>query len=79
MPELTNMDEYDKSYVKQMEAWFKEQEAREKEIKTVIETSQEIARQNVIQLEWLQSNISRAKKEYEEWLTQFELKEENAE
>lgn len=61
------LTETDESYIKQMEAWLKEQEAREKQIEATIETSSEIVRQNKIQLEWHRKTYNSAVNEFEEW------------
>lgn len=67
MKEETVLTEEDKSYIEQMKAWIKEQEAREKQIVSTIETSSEIVRQNKIQLEWHMKFYKTAVKEFEEW------------
>lgn len=74
--EEMRMNEEDKFYMEQMESWLKEQQAREKEIRTTIETSSEIAKQNKIQLEFHLKAYNKALKEYQEWLKEkgIELK-----
>ncbi|EJQ43684.1 hypothetical protein IEQ_05012 [Bacillus cereus BAG6X1-2] len=53
-------------YVRQMNAWIKEQEVLRKQIRMNIETSSEIARQNGIQLQLLNERSNQSKKEFEE-------------
>lgn len=72
--ELTTLTELDESYINQMEAWLREQEAREKQILNTIETSSEIVKQNKIQLEWHRKSYNSALKEYEEWKESKEIK-----
>ncbi|HFK1745817.1 hypothetical protein [Bacillus cereus] len=57
----------DEIYVKQMDAWFKEQEARREQIVVTIKTSSEIVEQNKIQLQWLDKGLGLAKEEFENW------------
>ena len=66
------MDEQDQLYVKQMESWIKEQNARLKQIQMTIETSEEIAEQNKIQLGWHIERTAKGIKEYQEWLAERE-------
>ncbi|WP_342025736.1 hypothetical protein AADC60_24555 [Cytobacillus pseudoceanisediminis] len=54
-------------YLRQMEAWIKEQQAREKQLLATIETSKEVVRQNEIQLEWHRKFFNSSLKEFEEW------------
>jgi hypothetical protein len=54
-------------YLRQMEAWIKEQQAREKQIVATIETSKEVVQQNEIQLEWHRKFFNSSVKEFEEW------------
>lgn len=61
------LTEEDKDYIEQMDSWFKENEAREKQIRMTIETSGEIVRQNEIQLKWHLKRNSLALDEYNEW------------
>ncbi|MDP5274336.1 hypothetical protein [Chengkuizengella axinellae] len=72
MAKLTKQDDI---YIKQMESWLKEQEAYKKQIKTNIETSSEIVRQNKIQLKWANKRIKVAVKEYNEWRVEKGLDE----
>ena len=67
------MTEQDKIYVAQMESWLKEQESREKAIRSTIETSGEIVKQNEIQLEWHLKGQELAVKEYKKWLADKEV------
>lgn len=62
------MDEQDQLYVNQMDAWFKEMDAVEKQIRCTIETSTEIVVQNEIQLEWHLKRKDKAIQEHKEWL-----------
>ncbi|HEF1898106.1 hypothetical protein ACTFSP_19415 [Bacillus cereus group sp. MYBK108-2] len=57
----------EKIYVKQMDAWIKEQEARREQIVVTIKTSSEIVEQNKIQLQWLDKGLGLAKEEFETW------------
>ncbi|MED1637495.1 hypothetical protein P4V01_11090 [Bacillus thuringiensis] len=57
----------DEIYVKQMDAWIKEQEARREQIVVTIKTSSEIVEQNKIQLQWLDKGLGLAKEEFETW------------
>lgn len=66
----TKMDEQDQLYAKNMESWFKEQAAVERQIKCTIETSEEVLKQNKIQLEILQRRNEIARKDYNEWLAE---------
>lgn len=61
------LTEQEECYLEQMEAWIKEQQAREKQITSTIETSKEIVRQNEIQLEWHRKFYNSSLKEFEEW------------
>lgn len=62
------MDEQDQLYVKQMGAWFREQEALERQIRGTIETSSAILEENKIQLECSISRLALARVEHAEWL-----------
>ncbi|HHK5539225.1 hypothetical protein JDS67_19895 [Bacillus cereus] len=57
----------DEIYVKQMNAWIKEQEARREQIVVTIKTSSEIVEQNKIQLQWLDKGLGLAKEEFKTW------------
>ncbi|EEM92414.1 MULTISPECIES: hypothetical protein [Bacillus cereus group] len=57
----------DEIYVKQMDAWIKEQEARREQIVVTIKTSSEIVEQNKIQLQWLDKGLGLAKEAFETW------------
>ncbi|MCQ6334233.1 hypothetical protein P9Z94_23065 [Bacillus thuringiensis] len=57
----------DEIYVKQMDAWIKEQEARREQIVATIKTSSEIVEQNKIQLQWLDKGLGLAKEEFKTW------------
>ncbi|HDR3902515.1 MULTISPECIES: hypothetical protein [Bacillus] len=57
----------DEIYVKQMDAWIKEQESRREQIVVTIKTSSEIVEQNKIQLQWLDKGLGLAKEEFETW------------
>lgn len=61
------MSNENEAYLKQMDAWLKEQEALEKQIRTTIETSGEIVRQNEIQLQWHLKKVEGAKDEFATW------------
>ncbi len=61
------LTEEDKCYINQMQAWLKEQDARERQIIATIETSSEIVEQNKIQLEWQKKSYNVAVEEFEEW------------
>ncbi|MED2985546.1 hypothetical protein P4311_30060 [Bacillus thuringiensis] len=65
----------DEIYVKQMDAWIKEQEARREQIVVTIKTSSEIVEQNKIQLQWLDKGIGLAKEEFETWKKENNYKE----
>ncbi|WP_419181925.1 hypothetical protein [Paenibacillus alvei] len=65
--EVDNLSREDREYFEQMEAWVKEQEAREKQIRATIDTSSEIVKQNQIQLEWHIKRMAPHMKEYDEW------------
>ncbi|HDR6318307.1 TPA: hypothetical protein QCU53_005161 [Bacillus thuringiensis] len=54
-------------YIKQMNAWIKEQEARREQILATIKTSSEIVEQNKIQLQWLDKGLEATKLEFEDW------------
>lgn len=75
MVKKEQLTEWDKSYIKQMTAWLKEQEALEKQILNTIETSTEIIEQNKIQLEWHRKSYSSAVNEFEEWKKENGIKE----
>ena len=64
------MNEQDQLYVNQMESWIKEQNAKTKQIQMTIETSEEIAEQNKIQLGWHTERTAEGIKEYQEWLAE---------
>lgn len=66
------MNEEDQMYMVQMLSWFKEQKAREKAIRSTIDTSGEIVKENEIQLECHLKRYELAVKEYEEWLAEKE-------
>ncbi|WP_420973643.1 hypothetical protein [Bacillus thuringiensis] len=65
----------EKIYVKQMDAWIKEQEARREQIVATIKTSSEIVEQNEIQLQWLDKGLALAKEEFENWKKENNYKE----
>ncbi|MEB8722054.1 hypothetical protein P4H14_23810 [Bacillus cereus] len=65
----------DEMYVKQMDAWIKEQEARREQIVVTIKTSSEIVEQNKIQLQWLDKGFGLAKEEFETWKKENNYKE----
>ncbi|MED3484966.1 hypothetical protein P4523_23130 [Bacillus toyonensis] len=65
----------DEIYVKQMNAWIKEQEARREQIVVTIKTSSEIVEQNNIQLQWLDKGLDLAKEEFETWKKESNYKE----
>ncbi|MCC2381187.1 MULTISPECIES: hypothetical protein [Bacillus] len=65
----------DEIYIKQMNAWIKEQEARREQIVVTIKTSSEIVEQNKIQLQWLDKGIGLAKEEFETWKKESNYKE----
>ncbi|MCU5206643.1 hypothetical protein [Bacillus paranthracis] len=65
----------DEIYVKQMDAWIKEQEARREQIVVTIKTSSEIVEQNKIQLQWLDKGLGLAKEEFETWKKENNNKE----
>lgn len=57
----------DQSYLEEMKAWIKEQEAREKGLRATIENSSEIVRQNEIQLEFHLKRVGSCIAEHNEW------------
>ncbi|HDR3892247.1 hypothetical protein P4J09_03015 [Bacillus cereus] len=65
----------DEIYVKQMDAWIKEQEARRKQVVATIKTSSEIVEQNKIQLQWLDKGLDLVKEEFETWKEENNYKE----
>lgn len=54
-------------YMRQMESWFKEQAALERQLATTIETSTQILAQNKIQLELHVKRTEIARKDFQEW------------
>lgn len=63
-------------YIMQMEAWMKEMDALEKQIRTTIETSLEITEQNVIQLQWHLKRIERGVQEHADWIAKHDMTQE---
>ena len=60
----------EKIYMLEMESYFRESEARRKLIVSTIETSEAVAKENKIQLEWHDKRFEAAKKAYKEWLAE---------
>jgi hypothetical protein len=66
----------EKYYIFQMEAWKKEMDALEKQIRNTIENNLEIIKQNEIQLCWHIKRIQRGIDEHNDWIAKHDITED---
>ena len=73
---VNTVTEEEKYYIFQLEAWKKEMNALEKQIRSTIENSIEVIKQNKIQLCWHIKRIELGMEDHNDWITKHGITED---